>query len=123
MGATWVFWDTMWRSVLYFLPIMVVYNAAKALKIDPWIGGAVMAALFTPDFLSLNGAADTVCTEVLGQDQCVAQIFGLPMQLNGYGGQVFVLLIMVAVLAQLHKLLQRISRRTCRWSSCPSSAC
>ena len=107
-GATWVFWDTMWRSVLYFLPIMVAYNAAKALKIDPWIGGAVMAALFTPEFLSLNGAADTVCTEVLGQDQCVAQIFGLPMQLNGYGGQVFVPLIMVAVLAQLHKLLQRI---------------
>ena len=107
-GATWVFWDTMWRSVLYFLPIMVAYNAAKALKIDPWIGGAVMAALFTPDFLSLNGAADTVCTEVLGQDQCVVQIFGLPMQLNGYGGQVFVPLIMVAVLAQLHKLLQRI---------------
>ncbi len=107
-GATWVFWDTMWRSVLYFLPIMVAYNAAKALKIDPWIGGAVMAALFTPDFLSLNGAADTVCVENLGQDQCVAQIFGLPMQLNGYGGQVFVPLIMVAVLAQLHKLLQRI---------------
>ena len=107
-GATWVFWDTMWRSVLYFLPIMVAYNAAKALKIDPWIGGAVMAALFTPEFLSLNGAVDTVCTEVLGQDQCVAQIFGLPMQLNGYGGQVFVPLIMVAVLAQLHKLLQKI---------------
>ncbi|MFT4225226.1 PTS transporter subunit EIIC, partial [Micropruina sp.] len=109
-GATWVFWDTMWRSVLYFLPIMVAYNAAKALKIDPWIGGAVMAAMFTPDFLSLKNAADTVCTTnpTLGTDQCVAQIFGLPMQLNDYGGQVFVPLIMVAVLAQLHKLLQKI---------------
>ncbi len=109
-GATWVFWDTMWRSVLYFLPIMVAYNAAKALKIDPWIGGAVMAALFTPDFLSLSKAADTVCTTnaVLGTEECVAHIFGLPMQLNGYGGQVFVPLIMVAVLAQLHKLLQKI---------------
>lgn len=31
-GATWVFWDSMWRSVLYFLPIMVAYNAAKALE-------------------------------------------------------------------------------------------
>ena len=41
-GATWVFWDSMWKSVLYFLPIMVAYNAAKALKVDPWIGGAVM---------------------------------------------------------------------------------
>ncbi len=109
-GATWVFWDSMWRSVLYFLPIMVAYNAAKALKIDPWIGGAVMAAVFTPDFLSLKEAVDTVCTTnpTLGTDTCVAQIFGLPMQLNDYGGQVFVPLIMVAVLAQLHKLLQKI---------------
>jgi beta-glucoside PTS system EIICBA component len=109
-GATWVFWDSMWRSVLYFLPIMVAYNAAKALKVDPWIGGAVMAAVFTPDFLSLKNAADTVCTTnpTLGTDQCVAQIFGFPMQLNDYGGQVFVPLIMVAVLAQLYKLLKRI---------------
>lgn len=109
-GATWVFWDSMWKSVLYFLPIMVAYNAAKALKVDPWIGGAVMAAVFTPDFLSLKGAATTICTKnpTLGTDQCVAQIFGLPMQLNDYGGQVFVPLIMVAVLAQVYRLLNKI---------------
>ena len=107
-GATWVFWDSMWRSVLYFLPIMVAYNAAKALKVDPWIGGAVMAALFTPEFMSLSSAPGAVCNTVFGQDQCVVQIFGLPMQLNGYGGQVFVPLIMVAVLAQLYKLMNRI---------------
>ncbi|MFT4296803.1 MAG: glucose PTS transporter subunit IIA [Micropruina sp.] len=107
-GASWVFWDSMWRSVLYFLPIMVAYNASKALKIDPWIGGAVMAAMFTPEFLSLNDAVDTICTKTDLGTQCVAHIFGLPMQLNGYGGQVFVPLIMVAVLAQLHKLLQKI---------------
>ncbi len=114
-GATWVFWDTMWRSVLYFLPIMVAYNAAKALKVDPWIGGAIMAALFTPEFLSLSSekaveVAGTVCTTnpTLGTDQCVASVFGLPMQLNGYGGQVFVPLIMVALLALLYKALNRI---------------
>ena len=38
----------------------------------------------------------------------MAQIFGLPMQLNGYGGQVFVPLIMVAVLALVYKGLLRI---------------
>ena len=114
-GATWVFWDSMWRSVLYFLPIMVAYNAAKALKVDPWIGGAIMAALFTPEFLSLSSdaaveSAGTVCTTnpTLGTDQCVATIFGLPMQLNGYGGQVFVPLIMVALLAVLYRFLNRI---------------
>ena len=57
-GATWVFWDSMWRSVLYFLPVMVAYNASKALKVDPWIGGDIMAALFTPEFLSLKEAPD-----------------------------------------------------------------
>ncbi|MGC3995114.1 MAG: glucose PTS transporter subunit IIA [Propionicimonas sp.] len=107
-GATWVFWDAMWRSVLYFLPIMVAYNAAKKLNVDPWIGAAIMAAMFTPNYLSLSGAADTVCTTNDLGTQCVAQIAGLPMQLNDYGGQVFVPLIMVALLAQLYKLLKRI---------------
>jgi PTS system beta-glucosides-specific IIC component len=107
-GATWVFWDAMWRSVLYFLPIMVAYNAAKKLNVDPWIGAAIMAAMFTPNYLSLTGAADTVCTTTALGKQCVAMIAGMPMQLNDYGGQVFVPLIMVAVLAQLNKLLKRI---------------
>ncbi len=107
-GATWVFWDAMWRSVLYFLPIMVAYNASKKLNVDPWVGAAIMAAMFTPNYLSLTGAADTICTQTDLGKQCVAMIAGIPMQLNDYGGQVFVPLIMVAVLAQLYKLLKRI---------------
>ena len=34
-GVTWVYVDTMWRAVFYFLPIMVAYNASKKLNIDP----------------------------------------------------------------------------------------
>ena len=34
--AGWMFLDAMWRSVFYFLPIMVAYNAAKKLNVDPW---------------------------------------------------------------------------------------
>ena len=112
-GASWIFWDSMWRSVLYFLPIMVAYNAAKKLNVDPWLGATVMAALFTPEFMSLADTKvfpTTVCTTnpVLGTDSCVAQIFGFPMQLNGYGGQVFVPLIMVAVLAVVYRFLKRV---------------
>lgn len=110
-SATWVFVDAMWRSVLYFLPIMVAFNAARKLQIDGWVGAAVMAAVMTPDFLSLG--ADTpgvTCTtnELLGTEQCVAQVFGLPMQLNDYGGQVFVPLLMVALLALVYKGLQKV---------------
>lgn len=128
-GATWVFVDSMWRSVFYFLPIMVAYNAAKKLNIDPWVGTAVMTALLTPNFMSLSSKAYTetaegsgmftealkfsdqvTCTtnHTLGTESCVAHIFGLPMQLNDYGGQVFVPLIMVAVLAPLYKGLQKL---------------
>jgi PTS system beta-glucosides-specific IIC component len=111
--ASWVFVDAMWKSVFYFLPIMVAYNAAKKLKIDPWVGAAVMGALMTPAFTSLSDTtkfASTVCTKnpTLGTDSCVAHIFGLPMQLNDYSGQVFVPLIMVAVLALVYKGLKKI---------------
>ncbi len=113
--AGWVFWDAMWRAVFYFLPIMVAYNASKKLNVDPWVGATIMAALMTPNFVSLSSAdavakLGTVCTTnpVLGTQSCVANIFGIPMQLNDYGGQVFVPLIMVALLAPLYKLLKRI---------------
>ncbi|MCC6494887.1 MAG: PTS glucose transporter subunit IIA [Propionibacteriaceae bacterium] len=112
-SAGWVFWDAMWRGVFYFLPIMVAYNASKKLNVDPWVGATIMGALMTPEFISLSDTtrfADTVCStnQLLGTESCVANIFGLPMQLNGYGGQVFVPLIMVAVLGLVYKALKRI---------------
>jgi PTS system beta-glucosides-specific IIC component len=111
--ASWFFVDAMWRGVFYFLPIMVAFNAAKKLKIDPWVGATVMGALMTPEFMSLKDTAkfaSTVCTKnpALGTESCVAHIFGLPMQLNDYSGQVFVPLIMVAVLALVYKGLKKI---------------
>ncbi|MEL4504222.1 glucose PTS transporter subunit IIA [Luteococcus sp. H138] len=109
-SASWVFVDAMWNSVFYFLPVMVAYNGAKKLKVDPWIGGAIMLALMTPDFGKLAKAANTTCvTPSFGGDPiCTAHIFGLPMQLANYGGQVFVPLIMVAILAVLYRFLQKI---------------
>ncbi|AWB82330.1 PTS beta-glucoside transporter subunit EIIBCA [Corynebacterium yudongzhengii] len=109
-AAGWVFVDAMWSSVFHFLPILVAYNAASKLKVDPWLGGVIMAAVMTPNFADLSDAAGTVCTlnEQLGTEQCVADIFGLPMQLNDYSGQVFVPLIMVAILALLYRGLKRI---------------
>lgn len=107
-AAGWVFVDAMWRSVFYFLPLMVAYNAAKKLDVDPWLGATVMGTLMTPEFLSLSDNPTTKCTEVLGSETCTANIFGLPMQLQGYGGQVFVPLMMAAVLAVVYKLLKRV---------------
>jgi beta-glucoside PTS system EIICBA component len=111
-SASWVFVDAMWRSVLYFLPIMVAYNAAKKLKVDPWLGATVMAAVMTPNFSGMIGSktpgVETHVNHTLGTTESVAHVFGLPMQLNDYGGQVFVPLLMVALLAVLYKGLKRI---------------
>ena len=104
--------NSMWRAVFYFLPAMVAYNASKKLDIDPWVGTAVILSLLTPDFLGLKNTAafgETVCTEnALGTEQCVTQIGNLPLQLADYGGQVFVPLLMVPILALLYKGLKKI---------------
>ena len=108
--AAQVFAEAMYKSVFHFLPIMVAYNAAKKLNIDPWVGAAVMAALMTPQFLDLNKALGTTCTHnaTLNKDLCVAHIAGVPMQLNDYSGQVFVPLMMVAILALVYKGLAKL---------------
>ena len=104
--------NSMWRAVFYFLPAMVAYNASKKLDIDPWVGTAVILSLLTPNFLGLSNTssfAETTCTTTaLGSEQCVTQIGSLPLQLSDYGGQVFVPLLMVPILALLYKGLKKV---------------
>lgn len=112
-SAGWVFVKAIWKGVFYFLPIMIAYNASKKLKVDPWLGGAIMAMLMTPQFTSLidtKAFTDTVCTtnEALGTTSCTAKIFGLPMLLSDYSGNVFVPLLMAAVLALVYHGLKKI---------------
>ena len=108
--AALLFADAMFRSVFYFLPIMVAYNASKKLKIDPWVGTAIMASLLTIEYTDLGKHPSTTCVHnaTLNSDLCTAHIAGIPMQLNDYGGQVFVPLMMVAILALVYKGLVKI---------------
>ena len=110
VSAGWVFVKAIWKGVFYFLPIMVAYNASKKLKVDPWLGGAIMAMLMTPQFTGLMDAKTTTCVEnaALGTKSCTASIFGLPMALSDYSGNVFVPLLMAAVLALVYHGLKRI---------------
>ncbi|OFT30402.1 glucose PTS transporter subunit IIA [Corynebacterium sp. HMSC08D02] len=106
----WQFVDAMWRSVFYFLPVMVAYNAGKKLNIEPWVPAAVILALFTPEFMGLADHPDAV-TEVnnlLGTEVSRVTVMGLPMVLPDYGGNVFVPLIMAVVAALVYKGFQKI---------------
>lgn len=123
----WLFIKAIWQAVFYFLPIMIAYNAAKKLNIDPWVGAMIMGAVMTPQYLALQnpdkwasvfgdsaGAQATSqalqCTTnaTLGTQSCTTSVFGLPMQLNDYSANVFVPLLMVALLAVIYKGLQKI---------------
>ncbi|WP_448856067.1 glucose PTS transporter subunit IIA [Corynebacterium camporealensis] len=109
--ASWFFVDAMWRSVFYFLPIMIAYNAGKKLRIDPWVPAAIMGALMTPEFMNLadNPAAQcSIANEELRTELCTIDIFGITMPLQDYGGNVFVPLMMAVVAALIYKGFQKL---------------
>ncbi|MDK8306532.1 glucose PTS transporter subunit IIA [Corynebacterium imitans] len=107
---TWQFVDAMWRSVFYFLPVMVAYNAGKKLRIDGWVPAAVMFALFTPEFTGLAEHPDAIVSQnaLLGSEVARVTVFGAPMLLPEYGGNVFVPLIMAAIAALVYKGFQKL---------------
>lgn len=96
LPPTWQFLHAMWRSVFYFLPVMVGATAARKLGANEWVGAAIPAAMLTPEFLALGGQGDTV------------RVFGLPMVLNDYAGQVFPPLFAAVLLYFVEKGLKKI---------------
>ena len=123
-SAGWILLKAIWEGVFTVLPIMIAYNAAKKLDVDPWLGGAIMAALMTPQFTgvmsgmsgmsgtsvssALSGAIQCSANSVFGTETCTVSAFGMPIQLNDYGGNVFVPLLMAAVLAVVYHGLKRV---------------
>lgn len=120
-SAGWILLKAIWEGVFTVLPIMIAYNAAKKLDVDPWLGGAIMAALMTPQFTgvmsgmsgtsvssALSGAIQCSATATFGTETCTVSAFGIPIQLNDYGGNVFVPLLMAAVLAVVYHGLKRV---------------
>lgn len=120
-SAGWILLRAIWEGVFTVLPIMIAYNAAKKLDVDPWLGGAIMAALMTPQFTgvmsgmsgtsvssALSGAIQCSANAVFGTETCTVSAFGIPIQLNDYGGNVFVPLLMAAVLAVVYHGLKRV---------------
>ena len=120
-SAGWILLKAIWEGVFTVLPIMIAYNAAKKLDVDPWLGGAIMAALMTPQFTgvmsgmsgtsvssALSGEIQCSATATFGTETCTVSAFGIPIQLNDYSGNIFVPLLMAAVLAVVYRGLKRV---------------
>ena len=107
LPPTWAFINLAWRSVFYFLPLMVAYNASKKLGADPWIGFSVMAVTMLPGFAALGEKATSLT--FMGSEIKVIEVFGgIPLTIFDYGSQVFPPLLMAAVLGPLTKGLKKI---------------
>lgn len=117
----WILLKAIWEGVFTVLPIMIAYNAAKKLDVDPWLGGAIMAALMTPQLTgvmsgmsgtsvssALSGEIQCSATATFGAETCTVSAFGIPIQLNDYSGNIFVPLLMAAVLAVVYRGLKRV---------------
>lgn len=105
---TFQFLHAMFQSVFYFLPVMVGATAARKLGANEWVGAAIPAALFTPDFLGMKDTAEVISTAVEGNDAYVQHVFGLPMYIQEYGGQVFPPIFAAIILFFIEKLLKKI---------------
>lgn len=108
LPPSWQFMHAMWRSVFYFLPVMIGATAARKLGANEWVGAAIPAALLTPEFLALKDTAQ-VTTGATEQVQIyTTHVFGLPMVLNDYAGQVFPPLFAAVVLFWVEKGLKKL---------------
>ncbi|WP_279080618.1 PTS transporter subunit EIIC [Lactobacillus apis] len=83
------------NSVFYFLPIFVGITLAKEFKADPFVGGALGAALLEPNFTQLVGKHGL-------------SLFGMPLDAIDYSTTVFPIFVIIGVYILLDRLLKKI---------------
>lgn len=86
------------NSVFYFLPIFLGVTLSKQFKADPFVGGALGAALLEPNFTSLIGKHGL-------------KLLGLGLEPIDYSMTVFPIFVIIAVYVLLDKLLKKIIPR------------
>ena len=84
------------NAVFYFLPIFLGITLGMKLKANPYVAGAIGAALLEPSFTALlDSSADH-------------SFLGIPLTIVSYASSVFPIFIAVSVYALLEKLLKKI---------------
>lgn len=89
----WNLLKTIWEGMFMLLPVMVACNASRKLNVDPWLGGAIMAALMAPRLAGVTGGVTA---------------FGVVLPIRDYGGNLIVPLLMAVALALVYHGLARV---------------
>ena len=94
-STTYAIWSAAGNAAFYFLPVLVGISASMKLGANPYVGGAIAAALLHNDFTQIG----PVGTE--------ATFLGLPVVVIDYGQSVFPALIAAILLAIMERALRR----------------
>lgn len=84
------------NAVFYFLPILLGITLATKLGANPYIGGAIGAALLEPNFTGLLAAGKST------------DFMGIPVILMDYSSSVFPVFIAVCIYAVLERFLKKV---------------
>ncbi len=87
------------NSVFYFFPILLGITLGYKLKVNPYVAGAIGAALMEPNFTGLLAEGSQ------------AAFLGVPIVLVDYATSVFPIFIAIGIYYYLEKLLNRIIHR------------
>ncbi|WP_117170931.1 beta-glucoside-specific PTS transporter subunit IIABC [Paraliobacillus sediminis] len=82
------------NSIFYFLPVMLGITSAMKLGANPYVGGAIGAALLEPDFMALI-------------PEEVTSFIGIPVVMMDYSSSVFPIFIAIAIFAVFEKQLKK----------------
>ncbi|WP_094666772.1 glucose PTS transporter subunit IIA [Bifidobacterium myosotis] len=89
----WNLLKAIWEGMFMLLPVMVACNASRKLNVDPWLGGAIMAALMAPRLAGVTGGVTA---------------FGVALPIRDYSGNLIVPLLMAVALALVYHGLARV---------------
>lgn len=96
-SGTYVVLSTAGNAVFYFLPVFLGVSIAIRLGANGYVGGAIGAALLTPDIINLVEGGTTRI-----------DFLGLPVLLTDYSATVFPIFLAMFVYAPLEKLWKKI---------------
>lgn len=88
--------DFLYDAGFYFLPILVGFNAAKKLDVNPMLGAYMGAILIVPDLINIVAAGEPFT------------VFGIPMALNNYSQTLLPIVLSVWVMSYVNKFVSRI---------------
>ncbi|MFS0657090.1 beta-glucoside-specific PTS transporter subunit IIABC [Bacillus sp. 179-C3.3 HS] len=84
------------NAVFYFLPILLGVTIARVLGANPYVAGAIGAALLEPNFTALREAGNVV------------SFLGIPVPLLDYASSIFPIIIAVSLFALIESNLKKV---------------